>query len=286
MTSILILGGTGLLGDELIRQALLSEHIDDVAATWRVTAPEPTAGFESVRWHKLDIADATAVAELIAAEHPDQAINAAYAKSGPQLSSVTGLAPKHIAEACQSAGATFVQLSSDIVFDGATDVPYHEASPVNPINDYGKAKVVAEDAVLPLGALVARSSIIYGGHRPEPQISLLEQAADGKDISFYTDEIRNPVHVTDLAKALLEYAMLEDPPQILHLAGADTVDRLTFAQLLGAAHGFDVDGLHGAPSPASSDRPRNVPTDISLAQRILRTKLRGVYECLATKPAD
>lgn len=282
MTSVLIVGGTGLLGDELIRQAAASTTISSVHATWRVTTPEPTTGFEQVHWHQLDITDAAAVADLIGRLQPDQVFNVAYAKSGPQLEAVTGVAPKYLAEACQNAGSRLVQLSTDVVFDGLAAEPYHEHSPTNPINAYGRAKVIAEQAVLRLGALVARSSIIYGGHRPEPQLMLLEQATAGRDIKFFTDEIRNPVHVTDLAAALLEYAGLDDPPPILHLAGADTVDRLVFAKLLGASLGFDPSMIKGALSPADSDRPKNVPTDIGLAQQLLTTKLRGVHECLGT----
>lgn len=283
MTSVLIVGGTGLLGDELVRQSLAHTDIAKVAATWRVTAPETTADFEPVTWHQLDITDHSRAAELISQLAPDLVFNAAYVKSGPNLPAVTGEAPLMLAEACQSTGARLVHLSSDVVFDGRSTTAYSETSPASPVNDYGRAKVQSELAVGPLGALVARSSIIYGGHRPEPQIALLEQAASGADISFFTDEVRNPIHVADLTAALLEFAFLDDPPAILHLAGADAVDRLTFARLLGAANGMDVSQLRGAPAPADSDRPRRVETDIALAQRLLTTKLQGVYERLSPK---
>ena len=94
------------------------------------------------------------------------------------------------------------------------------------------------------------------------------------DIAFYTDEIRCPTRVDELATALLELAVLE-LSGLLHVAAPDAVSRYEFARLLRAAAGGDPDGVGGAPSPRSG-RARNVALDSSKAAGLLVSTLRGV----------
>src|SRR5439155_8979712 len=81
----------------------------------------------------------------------------------------------------------------------------------------------------PRGALIVRTSLLYGGVEPGPQ----EQLVGSGHADFFVDEIRSPVHVGDLAGALLELAEREETGP-LHLGGADDVSRYDFALLLGA----------------------------------------------------
>ena len=54
-------------------------------------------------------------------------------------------------------------------------------------------------------ALLVRTSLTYGGRTPSKH----ELAADDPGFTFFTNEIRSPVQVTDLAQALLELAELD-----------------------------------------------------------------------------
>jgi len=115
-----------------------------------------------------------------------------------------------------------------------------------------------------------RTSLIYGGVEPGPQERLAREGT-----RFFVDEIRSPVHVADLADALLELIPL-DVPGPLHVAGADDVSRYDFALLLGAQ---GIEAAHTTP-----DRCPNVSLDSSRAQALLKTRLRGVYETLENVP--
>ena len=62
----------------------------------------------------------------------------------------------------------------------------------------------------PPEALLVRTSLIYGGPEPGPQERFALDAADGvSDMAFFTDELRCPIAVADLAAAVLELAALE-----------------------------------------------------------------------------
>src|SRR5437764_264419 len=108
-----------------------------------------------------------------------------------------------------------IHLSTDVVFDGTVG-HYREEDVPAPVNSYGRSKAEAELRVADAhpGATIVRTSLIYG--RPDgPQERLAREGG-----RFYVDELRSPVHVDDLAAALLELLALEVPGP-LHVAGAD-----------------------------------------------------------------
>jgi len=175
-----------------------------------------------------------------------------------------------------------VHVSSDAIFRGAEDRLLVEADRPDPVTAYGATKAAAEAAVLSAcpEALLARTSLLYGGPGAPPgkhEEVALAAARGEADVAFFTDEIRSPVQVGDLAAALLELAAGRDAGP-LNVAGADAVSRLVFAELLVTAAGHDAAGLRGRPAPP--DRPRFCGLDSSAAQARLRTRLRGVREVL------
>jgi dTDP-4-dehydrorhamnose reductase len=176
-------------------------------------------------------------------------------------------------------------MSSDVIFDGEIAGSYRESDPPNPITPYGQAKATAERLVAEYhpGALIARTSLIYGGSALSKHEQLILDAADGRNvIAFFRDELRCPVVVGDLALALLELAP-SDLAGPLHLAGEDTVSRYEFARLVAAAHGRAPEHIQGALSAGSElRRPRNCALDCGKARSLLRTRLRGVREVLSS----
>jgi dTDP-4-dehydrorhamnose reductase len=97
-------------------------------------------------------------------------------------------------------------------------------------------------------------------------------------MAFFTDELRCPIAVADLAAAVLELAEL-DTVGALHVAGAEVLSRLDFARLVCLHHGRDPALLRGA--PAGPDRPKHLVLDSARARALLRVRLRGAREVLA-----
>ena len=143
---------------------------------------------------------------------------------------------------------------------------------------YGAAKLEAE-RLCPPGALVVRTSLLYGGAVPSPHEVAAIEAADGaREMAFFTDEVRCPIAVGDLAAALLELATL-DIAGPLHVAGADALTRLAFAQLVAAHHGRDPSALRGG--VGGPGRPKRLALDCSRARALLSVRLRGAREVMA-----
>ncbi|MEA2444368.1 MAG: dTDP-4-dehydrorhamnose reductase [Thermoleophilales bacterium] len=257
---MLVTGGSGYLGRELLRRA------DSAVGTYLNSRLDGGV--------RLDVRSAPDVARAVAGH--SAVVHTAYVQDDPQVI-VDGSV--NVATACVAAGARLVHVSTDVVFDGAFGRPYREEDPPAPVTDYGRAKLVAERAVARLvpDALVVRTSLIYGG--PEP--SRHERDALDGGTAFFTDELRSPVHVGDLAAALLELAGLEERG-LLHVAGADSVSRYEFARLVVAARGGDPERVRSASFRSLGlDRPADCTLDSSRAQGVLTTRLRGVHEVLA-----
>ena len=62
------------------------------------------------------------------------------------------LATRFIADGARRVGAHVVYVSTDYVFDGALDRPYHEWDVTNPLSVYGASKLAGEREAQALGA--------------------------------------------------------------------------------------------------------------------------------------
>lgn len=262
MAGLVITGASGQLGGELMERA------PDAVGTY-LSAERPRA-------RRLDVRDAAAVARLFRDVRPEAVIHTAYRESGNDAEEVNVAGTRNVARAAAEAGARVVHVSTDLVFDGTLGRPYREEDEPRPVLEYGRQKLAAEREVPP-GALVVRTSLIYAGDGS----SRHERAAlSPGETRFFTDELRSPVQVGDLAAALLELAGSE-ATGVLHVAGAEGVSRYEFARLVVASRGGDPDSVRpGRAADLASPRPPDCRLDSSRAQGLLETRLRGVREVL------
>jgi dTDP-4-dehydrorhamnose reductase len=262
---LLVTGGSGYLGRELLRRS------------------PGAVGASRGEGLRLDVRDAGAVRAAIERLRPAAVIHTAY-RQDDRATTLDGAV--HVAEAAAAAGARLIHLSTDVVFDGEKGAPYTEEDEPRPITPYGRDKADAERAVREAhpGALVVRTSLMYGGAEPGPQ----ERMAADRQARFFTDELRSPVHVGDLAAALLELAGtdplsllhsrgLTPSVRVLHLAGADALSRFDFARLLSP----EPDRVQAATLAGSGlVRPRNCSLSSVRAAALLETRLRGARQVL------
>ena len=232
----LILGATSQLGRALLRV------VPDAHGTY---FRQSRTGD---RWHAADLtvpADLDAVLDRV---QPERVVLCAYVQSGPWLQELTAEAPGWIASACRP--ARFVHLSSDVVFPGLPEPVDEDAAP-GPVHAYGSAKLESERRVLEAcpDALVVRTSLLWAAEGTQARL------AQEAPFPFYRDEIRCPTHLDDLATALLA-ASATDLSGVVHLAGADTTDRATFARALAAHLGADPTRIRDRLQPAG--RPKHL----------------------------
>ncbi|WP_328475236.1 sugar nucleotide-binding protein [Actinoplanes sp. NBC_00393] len=268
---LVVIGGSGLLGQETTRQARRAGA--RVLATYHRRVP----AIAGVQWRPLDIRNRDEVMDLIQQVRPAAIINAAF-RQADWVTTADGA--MHVAAAAACAAARLVHVSSDAIFSGRAS-SYDETCSPDPTTPYGAAKAAAETAVKGLApdAVIARTSLIIGGGDSQHERYVHALAAGTTRGVLFTNDVRCPVHVTDLASGLLELARSRYSG-IHHLAGADALSRHELGVLIARR-----DGLDGAELPGGlrTEGPLDVRLDCGMTQARLKTRLRGAREFLATE---
>ncbi|MEV7413057.1 sugar nucleotide-binding protein [Streptomyces althioticus] len=270
--SVLIVGGSGFLGSELVRQARAAGHV-----TGATFATRPGSAPNAI-WHALDLRDPQDMESVVADLAPCVIINAT---SGGVDWAVTAEGPVRLALVAERHGCRLVHVSSDAVFSGAS-AHYDESQLPDPVTPYGAAKAAAETGVRLVypDAVVARTSLIIGDRRSVHVRAVHELASGRWDGVLFTDDVRCPVHVSDLAAALLELGF-SDASGVRHLAGADAVSRYDLGVLIARRDGLDISRLRaGRRSESGIPGALDVRLDCRATQRELVTCLRGAREFL------
>jgi dTDP-4-dehydrorhamnose reductase len=96
--------------------------------------------------------------------------------------------------------------------------------------------------------------------------------------ALFSDEVRCPVAVQDLASAVLELAA-SDFAGIINVAGPDAVSRVELGVLVAQRYGLDPGRVPQSTIAQSGlTRPGHVVLDSALAASTLKTRLRGAQE--------
>jgi len=205
----------------------------------------------------LDVTSPSAVRALIEKERPGLVFYVAYDKARRD---VTVDGARAAASAAASAGARFVLISTDLVFDGQAG-NYNEEMPATPIMPYGQLKVEAESAVRDASnaSVILRPSLLWGesGSTLRPAYECDNLAAQ-QSIDAYSDEWRSPLHVDDAARAAWEVGVT-DTEGIYHIGGPERLSRFELAKRLCTVFGLDAALVKEAQRP--EDRPRDTSLD-------------------------
>jgi dTDP-4-dehydrorhamnose reductase len=147
---VLILGGDGMLGHELVR-TLGERH--EVRATFRANpSPRPDAAPLSpqARYTGVDVRQPDSVLAALADFRPEAVVNAVglvkqrpEAKEAVATLQVNAVFPHQLALMCRAARARLIHLSTDCVFSGRKG-HYTEDDPPDAEDLYGRSKLLGE----------------------------------------------------------------------------------------------------------------------------------------------
>jgi dTDP-4-dehydrorhamnose reductase len=154
----------------------------------------------------------------------------------------------------------FVFTSSDQVFDGKKG-NYNEEDLTNPLNNYGKQKLLAEKLALKNKGIVCRMPLMIGD-KGGYEKSLSQNLLAKKEQTLFTDEWRSVLHAELAAKALIKTIKWETG--IYHLGGSKRINRYDLGlEIAKKIEGFDFSLVkQGKQTDVSFTAKR--PADVSL----------------------
>src|SRR2546428_1881968 len=195
MDTLLVVGGSGLLGSKVAAEARGSFK---VIATHRGVAPE-IEGVTFIELHKERVEDGLALVRKV---KPAAVVDTAAMHNVDKCEEERHLAWQinaestgALARAATDVGARYLFVSTDFVFDG-TKGAYREEDAARPVNYYGETKLAGEHAVLGASAdlLVVRPSVVYGWDDTRLNFAtwVLTSVREARTINVATDWIGSP----------------------------------------------------------------------------------------------
>ena len=231
---VLILGGAGMLGHELLRQ-LQRKHETRVALRQSLEAYASSGLFNAGNaFTDMDVCAPGRVEQVLADFRPQVVINAvgivkqrAEAHDAILSIEVNSLLPHRLALDCRAIGARLVHLSTDCVFSGERG-GYKESDRPDPVDLYDRSKLLGEVAID--NAITLRTSMIgLGLHRKTSLVDWFLAQKKGP-IRGYRKAIFSGLITAEIARVIA--MLIERHPAasgLYHLSAApiDKFDLLT-----------------------------------------------------------
>ncbi|QQG40214.1 MAG: SDR family oxidoreductase [Candidatus Aenigmatarchaeota archaeon] len=281
---VLITGGSGTLGYALAKA--FAARGDEAIVTYASRNPRQS----TVVAHPLDIRDAKAVSELISMVKPRVVVHCSALTNVDLCETDRALADavnvqgtENVINACKTANAKIVYVSTEAVFDGSKDA-YAEDDIPNAINYYGATKLKGEELVRASGLkhLIVRTSQPYGlvepWHKTNTVLRAVEKMRAGESVREPRDWYNSPTYIPDFVNAVLD---LIDKGRMgtYNVVGSDFVNRYDWAVAVAGVFGLDAKLIEAVDSSAFGLPAKRQRVKLSIEKITkLKIKMRGVVE--------
>ena len=199
---------------------------------------------------------------------------------------VNALAAGALAEAARRAGAGFVHVSTDYVFDGSG--PATEATSPNPLCVYGATKLEGERLVLAAHreAIVLRLSAVFGWNRMSAKTNavtwILERLERGEEARLFSDQRLTPTYAATAAGAAFDL-WGSASRGVFHVASRDCLSRVEIGRAVADAFGIKhprITPVTMSNVPLVAKRPAAPCLLVRKVEETLKRDMPGFRTCL------
>ncbi|WP_374017412.1 dTDP-4-dehydrorhamnose reductase [Paenibacillus thiaminolyticus] len=211
----------------------------------------------------LDITDDVACVQAVQLYRPNVVVHCAAYTAVDEAEidvekayRVNAVGTRNIVVAAEAIGAKIVYISTDYVFDGFTQSPYHEYDHTNPQSVYGKSKRAGEVLVQSLSSryFIVRTSWVFGVKGHNFVKTMIKLSSEQTQISVVNDQIGSPTYTADLAH-FISHLMITDRYGIYHASNTGECSWYEFACEIFYQLGKKIDII-----PCTTDEfPRTAP---------------------------
>jgi len=193
---ILVTGGNGQLGSELKNNPLIKNNFDQLFTDRQ----------------SFNISDLDNINIYLDKCKPNIIINcAAYtsvdsAEDNFELANtINHKAISLIAKWCNDNNCNLIHISTDYVYDGYSKIPYIEEDQTDPLNNYGKTKLLGDIACQKNNpsSIIIRTSWLYSSYGNNFVINMINTMQNRDEIQVVNDQFGSPTYAGDLASTIL-----------------------------------------------------------------------------------
>lgn len=253
---VLVTGAAGQLGADVVSTLQMAGHLVFPCDRDTLDITDSEACLEKIQEYTPEAVIHCAAYTVV--DQAEQEVDTAYA--------VNAVGTRNMVLASERVGAKFCYISTDYVFDGMSDVPYHEYDNTNPQSIYGKSKRAGEMLVQNLSSafFIVRTSWVYGLHGENFVKTMLRLGEQQPSLKVVNDQKGSPTYTVDLAEFLLELIQTEKYG-VYHASNTETCTWFEFAQaifseariILGKDFPVQVNPCTTEEFPLPAPRPRN-----------------------------
>jgi dTDP-4-dehydrorhamnose reductase len=269
MERILLLGGSGILGSEVLLQ-LQRDNFDYVAPASR----------------DLDIRNKDQVINFVSHFKPAWIVNCAAWTNVDGAEShfneameLNARAVQNIGDAVAEIRSRVIHISTDYVFDGKSSVPYSEIDPTSPINAYGKSKLEGELTLrrnLENDSFLIRTSWLYGKNGKNFVKTIIGKALAQETCTVVGDQFGTPTYSRDLAVGIVNSIKNPMPPGTYHYSNLGEASWYEFARTIYQMLGVDPNLVSMSVTADIKQRTPRPTYSVLSKEKWLGTKVSGI----------
>jgi dTDP-glucose 4,6-dehydratase len=269
---ICVTGGAGFIGSEIVKQLIELNH--EVIVVDLLTYAGDLNNLKDILgrydFYQTDIRDKVSLENVFEKEQVDLVIHAAAETHvdnsirNPEIfieSNITGTF--NLLEIARKKSIKFLQVSTDEVYGSRISGAFSEDDILNPSSPYSASKASAEMLVMSyvstfnLNALIVRCSNNYGPRQfPEKLIpTIISRLISNKTVPIYGNglNIREWIHVSDSARAIIEVALNGKQAEIYNISSSDFRSNLEVTKYILAILEFPESRIEFVPDRLGHD---------------------------------
>lgn len=203
----------------------------------------------------------------------------------PLAERINAQAPASMAAYAKAKGIPFIHVSTDYVFDGTKSEPYTERDALNPLNAYGRTKLLGEQMVMAANpdAIILRVSWLYDASGKNFLTTIAGKARAVEELRIVSDQLGAPCFARDIARGIaLVLAGMPKTGQrgVIHMTNSGETSWHGFAEALvtemRTRETLPLKTIHPITSdayPTKAQRPKNSRLDNHLLARAFEVTL-------------
>jgi dTDP-4-dehydrorhamnose reductase len=245
---VLVLGGTGMLGFQLLKSGLKSDIQFFAVVRNKKLLCEKMSSFPLDNIFEIDdINNFKVLSEILDLINPEFVINAIgiikqsnFGKNYIANIEINSLLPHKLANLCESRQIRLIHISTDCVFDGLKG-GYSLKDKPNAIDLYGQSKYLGE---VGYGNHITLRTSIIGHEISGNNYGLLEWFLNSQEkVKGYDKAIFSGVTTLELSKILINVVLKKNSPSGLFQAASEPINKFKLLVLIKKVYEKDIEIL-------------------------------------------